>query len=262
MLFLQGSLIFKLKTSICTSRVVKIKEEKQAPTKKRFSSMFFHFPLKVARGLSSLARGSTPKVLCSEVVGKTPWLQLETLSYSDAVGKTRKWDMCARTTTNASGIDAVAIIAMLVAPGKPSSIVLVKQFRPPVDAFTIELPAGLIDAGESASEAAVRELWEETGLTAEASACKESIPLVLSPGLSNESIRLVTVTVDASLAENQPGAEQHLDDSEDITIIRCDLDQLLPTLNRYDAAGDVCFAGLYTLAAGFQMAAAAAEARP
>lgn len=38
-----------------------------------------------------------------------------------------------------------------------------KQFRPPVASVTIEVPAGLIDAGETAEEAAVRELKEETG---------------------------------------------------------------------------------------------------
>jgi ADP-ribose pyrophosphatase len=40
---------------------------------------------------------------------------------------------------------------------------LQKQFRPPVASVTIEVPAGLIDAGETAEEAAVRELKEETG---------------------------------------------------------------------------------------------------
>lgn len=40
---------------------------------------------------------------------------------------------------------------------------LQKQFRPPLDKIVIEVPAGLIDAGETAEEAAVRELKEETG---------------------------------------------------------------------------------------------------
>lgn len=49
-------------------------------------------------------------------------------------------------------------------------IILQKQFRPPVDKVTIEVPAGLIDAGETAEEAAVRELREETGYVGKASA--------------------------------------------------------------------------------------------
>lgn len=40
---------------------------------------------------------------------------------------------------------------------------LQKQFRPPLDKIVIEVPAGLVDAGETAEEAAVRELKEETG---------------------------------------------------------------------------------------------------
>jgi 8-oxo-dGTP pyrophosphatase MutT (NUDIX family) len=42
-------------------------------------------------------------------------------------------------------------------------VILQKQYRPPVEKVTIEVPAGLIDAGETAEQAAVRELKEETG---------------------------------------------------------------------------------------------------
>jgi 8-oxo-dGTP pyrophosphatase MutT (NUDIX family) len=42
---------------------------------------------------------------------------------------------------------------------------LQKQFRPPIDAVTIEVPAGLMDEGETAEECALRELKEETGYT-------------------------------------------------------------------------------------------------
>jgi len=47
------------------------------------------------------------------------------------------------------------------APGP--EILLQKQFRPPLDKTVIEIPAGLIDAGETVEQAAVRELKEETG---------------------------------------------------------------------------------------------------
>lgn len=42
-------------------------------------------------------------------------------------------------------------------------LLLQKQFRPPISKVVIEVPAGLVDEGESAEESAVRELREETG---------------------------------------------------------------------------------------------------
>ncbi|MDE6962875.1 MAG: NUDIX hydrolase [Lachnospiraceae bacterium] len=48
---------------------------------------------------------------------------------------------------------------------EPEKIVMLRQYRYPLDAWLYELPAGLIDEGETASEAAVREMKEETGLT-------------------------------------------------------------------------------------------------
>ena len=40
-----------------------------------------------------------------------------------------------------------------------------RQFRPAVGKFVLEMPAGLVDGSETASQAALRELHEETGYT-------------------------------------------------------------------------------------------------
>jgi len=45
-------------------------------------------------------------------------------------------------------------------------IVLVKQFRHGLDDFTVEIPGGLVDPGETPVDAAGRELLEETGYRA------------------------------------------------------------------------------------------------
>jgi 8-oxo-dGTP pyrophosphatase MutT (NUDIX family) len=58
--------------------------------------------------------------------------------------------------------DYIAILAMT----PERRIPLVRQYRPAVESFTWELPAGLVDPGEDASETCRRELLEETGFPA------------------------------------------------------------------------------------------------
>lgn len=55
--------------------------------------------------------------------------------------------------------DWVNVIA-LTADG---NVVLVEQFRHGIDSVTFEIPGGMVDPGEDPSEAAIRELAEETG---------------------------------------------------------------------------------------------------
>lgn len=88
-----------------------------------------------------------PSLKSIQRIAETKWLRLESLLYTDRMGKERKWDRVSRATTNEQGVDAVAILPILKENNKATSTLLVKQYRPPLDAFTIELPAGLIDVG-------------------------------------------------------------------------------------------------------------------
>jgi ADP-ribose pyrophosphatase len=60
--------------------------------------------------------------------------------------------------------DYISIVALTPA-GK---IPIVRQYRPALEAFTWELPAGLVDPGEDPADTCRRELLEETGLVARA----------------------------------------------------------------------------------------------
>jgi ADP-ribose pyrophosphatase len=55
-----------------------------------------------------------------------------------------------------------AIIFPLTANGE---VILVNQYRPPLEAMELGLPAGLVEVGERPEKAARRELSEETGYT-------------------------------------------------------------------------------------------------
>jgi ADP-ribose pyrophosphatase len=58
--------------------------------------------------------------------------------------------------------DWVNVLALTVA----DECVLIRQFRYGTEKFTLEIPGGMIDSGESPLSAAVRELREETGYVA------------------------------------------------------------------------------------------------
>ena len=55
----------------------------------------------------------------------------------------------------------------VVAETSDNQIILVKQYRAAVDKITTELPSGYVDSGETPEAAALRELEEETGYTAD-----------------------------------------------------------------------------------------------
>lgn len=120
-----------------------------------------------------------PSLHTSKVIKQEPldpkdaqWTSLQKITYLDPHSTPRIWESCSRPTRpSTSPIDSVGIVAILHHPSHhpsaPPRIVLQKQFRPPVGRVVIELPAGLVDEGETAVECATRELKEETGYVGE-----------------------------------------------------------------------------------------------
>ena len=203
---------------------------------------------------------SKSKVVEWKTLMETKWLRFSSITYIDPTGEERTWDAATRTTKDPNAVaDAVCVFAKLKSSKRETQTLLVRQFRPPMERETIELPAGLIDKGETAEQAALRELKEETGYTgynAKATPCS----MALSPGLSNETVVLVTVAVnlgeyeeDERGGEDKVVPEQELEGSEFITVIKVPLNKMRESLDSLNSSGYKIFAGLYMFALGLEL---------
>ena len=105
-------------------------------------------------------------------------------------------------------------VAVLVPVTDQDELVLVEQFRIPVQSRVIELPAGLVgdldDSEETITAAARRELEEETGFRAGRLTTLLSCPS--TPGMSDE---IITFLLAQDLVRVGPGGG---DESEDIEV--------------------------------------------
>jgi ADP-ribose pyrophosphatase len=114
-----------------------------------------------------------------------------------------------------------AVILPVTSTGE---IVLVKQYRPSIQSWILELPAGTLELNEQPLAAAKRELQEETGYTAaDWQALGVMLPLV---GFCDEKQHLF-VASDASLSH-----PLNLDDDELIEVVTmtlADIEQAIAT---------------------------------
>ncbi|KAH8879336.1 hypothetical protein GQ53DRAFT_756065 [Thozetella sp. PMI_491] len=190
---------------------------------------------------------STEPLLETEAV----WTKLVKKTYKDPNGVTRTWESAERRTRPKScDIDGVGIVAILEKETGPE-IVLQKQYRPPLDKIVIEIPAGLIDEGETAEQAAIRELKEETGYVGE---ILEVSPIMFNdPGFCNTNLKMVHVSVDMSLPANQD-LKPELEENEFIEVFHLRLTDLWVELEKLEAEGYAIDARLGNLAEGIEFA--------
>ncbi|HSQ87824.1 NUDIX hydrolase [Romboutsia sp.] len=105
-------------------------------------------------------------------------------------------------------IDAVVIAALHKSENK---LVLIKQFRVPINNYIYELPAGLVDNDEDIQKTVARELKEETGLDLiEINKINSKDKVYLSPGMTDESVAFVYCLCDGKLSK------EFLEEDEDI----------------------------------------------
>ncbi|MGC8572694.1 MAG: NUDIX hydrolase [Caldisphaera sp.] len=101
-------------------------------------------------------------------------------------------------------------------------VVLLKQYRPAIDKYIIEVPAGTAEKDENPEEVAIRELKEETGLIADN--LKLITKAYLSPGYSTEYMYFF-------VAIDPKQEKQNLDETEIIETFRIKADKALELIN-------------------------------
>ena len=128
--------------------------------------------------------------------------------------------------------DCVAIVAV----DADENVLLVRQFRKPIDKELLEIPAGGIDAGEDPVAAVRRELQEEIGYLPQK--VERLGGFYSTPGYCTEYLHLY-------LATDLVPSQLHAEDTESISVVPVPLRQVPQLIT----SGDICdaksIAGLF-----------------
>jgi ADP-ribose pyrophosphatase len=176
-------------------------------------------------------RGKPIRIVDKKVLSEGKFLRFVLASYVDSAGITRNWELFERI--NCSGIVAIVPVT------DDGNVLLIRQFRPPVNGYVIEFPAGLNDKGDTLLEAARRELREETGYVSE-----EMTPLVEGPMSSGASGEILTVFLARGLLFKGIGER---DETEDIEVLSVPINELDARLETLRAQGDYIDLKIYGL---------------
>ena len=113
-------------------------------------------------------------------------------------------------THDYSRCDSVMIIPIIKDPLDNYRIVLIEQYRPAIDGFIYEFPAGLVDEGETPMIAAIRELHEETGLSPIKIGSLTN-PTFNSVGMSDETTQIFIAICDGNVTTEFLEGNEELD---------------------------------------------------
>lgn len=157
-----------------------------------------------------------PKITCNETVAKSRLFEIEQLDIVFSNGEQRVFERMKPANHNS---------VMIVPITANNDLLLIREYAAGTESYELGFPKGLIDAGETAEQAANRELKEEVGFGA-----KQLIPLkevVLAPSYFSSNMTLFLAK--GLYPESMPG-----DEPEPLQIIRWPLAQAEELLSHAD----------------------------
>lgn len=179
------------------------------------------------------------KVTKVKPLAETRYLSLYEAEYENKIGNLRTWTVASRKNNetlqkqyfeNQEDTNDGVIIAAYHKEEK--KLVIIKQFRIPLNSFVYELPAGLIDPGETAKSTIGRELREETGLElVEVIKNRGAEKVYVSAGMTDEALALVYCTCTGEISD------ENLEDDECIEpmlISQEEAQKLIQTKEKFD----------------------------
>lgn len=116
------------------------------------------------------------------------------------------------------------------------TVILVEQFRKPIEKSLLEIPAGKIEINEEPKETALRELVEETGYIA--NKMEYISEFYTSPGFSNEKIYLFLAT-ELEFDKENPGEDEYID------IKKVKIEDLINMINRGEIIDSKTIIGIF-----------------
>ncbi len=138
-------------------------------------------------------------------------------------------------------------VAVLAIDPVREKLIMIEQFRigalaAGLDPWSLEIVAGIIETGETATAVAKREMLEETGCNI------EQLHLVTdylsTPGVSSERVHLYCGLTDSRMANGFHGVAS---EGEDIRVFTLDFDAIPETLNNPNARNSLTLIALQWL---------------
>jgi len=190
------------------------------------------------------------KVTKLKALVETKFLSLYEAEYENKVGNIRTWTIASRKDKDTlqkqffeNKEDATDGVIIAAYHKDKKKLVIIKQFRIPLNDYVYELTAGLIDPGEDAKSTIGRELMEETGLTiVDVIKNKGTDKVYVSAGMTEESLAFVYCTCEGEISD------EHLEEDECIEAILVSQEEAKELIQSNEKFDVKCFLVLQSFA--------------